>query len=220
MKSQSSFFPTAILLFAALLLLPPASSAERKTGKSTTGPATAVLYPFADLGNLSTLPDGAVKETCRHASPAGDTAATPPYSGEAELSEIVLQELQKHLSQKMPVRIAQPNEQVTPASIVLTGCFTRIDPGNARARLAGMGLGASHITAHIRIYSVTANGTAPLEEYEVGVKGSKVLPPLGPAGLALNAASERRETLQADAKRLARAILKGMKQDENQTAKN
>lgn len=220
MKNQSIFFPTAMLLFAALFLFPFASRAERQTGKSMPGPATAVLYPFADLGSLSTLPDGAVKETCSHASPAGNTTATAPYSGEAELSEIVLQELQKHLSQKMSVRIAQPNEQVAPASIIFTGCFTRIDPGNARARLAGMGLGASHITAHIRIYSVTTNGTAPLEEYEVSVKGSKALPPLGPAGLALNAVSERRETLQADAKRLAREILKRMKQNENQTAKN
>jgi hypothetical protein len=49
----------------------------------------------------------------------------------------------------------------------------------------------------------------------------KKLPPLGAAGLAFNIVSEKRETLRADAKRLADGILKKLKKDQkNQTIHN
>ena len=47
-----------------------------------------------------------------------------------------------------------------------------------------------------------------LDEFDVQAKGGKALPPIGPIGLAAHAASERHETLSADAKKLADQILK------------
>jgi hypothetical protein len=85
--------------------------------------------------------------------------------------------------------------------------------GNAVERLAGLGLGASHVWAHVRLFSVSASGPVPIDEFDLSAKGSSLLPPMGPMSLGLNAVKEKRETLQADAKRLADDILKRLRND-------
>jgi hypothetical protein len=64
------------------------------------------------------------------------------------------------------------------------------------------------------VFYVGASGPVPVDEFDLAVKGSNKLPPLGAVGLAFNAVSEKRETLQADAKRLADSILKKLKKDQ------
>ena len=71
-----------------------------------------------------------------------------------------------------------------------------------------MNLGTSYLGAHVRLLSETRAGLVPLDEFDVQTKGGKVLPPIGLVGLAAHAASEPRETLSADAKKLAAQIVK------------
>ena len=112
------------------------------------------------------------------------------------------------LSKKMSVTL-QPDLQTIPlGSLVISGCITRADGGNAAERLVGMNLGTSYLGAHVWLLSETRSGLVPLDEFDVQKKGGKVLPPIGPIGLAAHAASERKETLSADAKKLADQILK------------
>jgi hypothetical protein len=111
------------------------------------------------------------------------------------------------------VIVASPADIPAAGSLVFTGCFLAADPGNAGKRLIGLGLGASHLSAHVRVFYIGASGAVPVDEFDLAVKGSKKLPPLGAVGLAVNAVSEKRETLQADAKRLADDILKRLKKD-------
>jgi hypothetical protein len=181
-------------------------------------PHNAVLYGFGNASDLSTLAEGPVKETCSHAAPAESSSATkatnpPTEDEEAKLADKVAKQLEKKLAKKMPVLVAPPD---TPAagSLVITGCFMGADSGNAAKRLVGLGLGASHLSAHVRVFYVGASGPVPVDEFDLAVKGSKKLPPLGAAGLAFNAVSEKNETLQADAKRLADGILKKLKKDQ------
>jgi hypothetical protein len=112
------------------------------------------------------------------------------------------------------VIFALPPAVPAEGSLVFTGCFTGADAGNAAKRLVGVGLGASNLSAHVRVFYVGASGSVPVDEFDLAVKGSNKLPPLGPAGLTFNTLSEKRETLQADAKRLADSILKKLKKDD------
>jgi hypothetical protein len=182
-------------------------------------PRNAVLYEFGNVGDLSTLAEGPVRDTCSHAAPPESSSTTkatkpPTEDEEAKLAENVTKQLEKRLAKTMPVLAAPPD---TPAagSLVITGCFMGADSGNAVKRLVGFGRGASHLSAHVRVFYIGASGPVPVDEFDLAVKGSKKLPPLGAAGLAFNAVSEKNETLQADAKRLADGILKKLKKDQS-----
>jgi hypothetical protein len=57
----------------------------------------------------------------------------------------------------------------------------------------------------------TKTALTPLQEFDVSVKAGNLLPPLGPAGVVLHGVKETRQTLNADAKKLADQILKKFK---------
>jgi hypothetical protein len=192
--------------------------AEEGHWQGSPAPDVAVLYGFANVSDLPTLAEGPVKETCSQAAPPESSSATKAIRPTTEDTEVklaggVTKELEKRLAKKMPVIVAPPD---TPAagSLVFTGCFVGADRGNAGKRLVGFGLGASRLSAHVRVFYVGASGPVPVDEFDFAVKGSNKLPPLGAVGLAYNAVSEKKETLQADAKRLADGILKKLKKDQ------
>lgn len=192
--------------------------AEEGDSQGHPAPSTAVLYGFAGVSDLSHLAEGPVKDTCIHsaAPPAGTSAnktATPTEDEEAKLAAEMTKELARKLAKKMPVDVAPLDNASAEGSLVFTGCIVSAVPGNAAKRLVGMGLGASRLSAHVRVFYAGASGPTPVDEFDLSVKGRNVLPPLGPAGLAFNGVSERRETLRGDARRSADEILKKLKKD-------
>jgi Domain of unknown function (DUF4410) len=66
-----------------------------------------------------------------------------------KLIDTISAELQKRLAEKMDARIGEPADQPAAGTLLLAGCLTTIDPGNAAKRMAGMNLGASHLAAHV-----------------------------------------------------------------------
>ena len=74
--------------------------------------------------------------------------------------------------------------------------------------MAGMNLGASRLEAHVPIFRKTEAGFTPLDDFSLVTKGRMILPPLGPVGIATHAVAEHRETLSADANRLADKVVK------------
>jgi hypothetical protein len=193
--------------------------AQEAHWQDSPAPNNAVLYTFANISDLSTMPEGPAKETCsQYAASSASTSATKTkpltQDEEIKLADSVTQELSKELAKnKLPV-IVDPQDAPAAGSLVFTGCFVGADPGSATKRLFGMGLGASHLLAHVRVFYVGTSGPVPVDEFDMAVKGSQKLPPLGAGGLAFNAASEKHETLPADAKRLANDILKRLKKDQ------
>ena len=172
-------------------------------------PTQALILPFAAISNPSATP-GPSGEAC---PPANDTnsEAKPPDPEEVQkLTDAVSAELQKKLAKKMDARIGTSTDQPTAGTLVLAGCFIKIDPGNAAKRMAGMNMGSSHLGAHVVAKIKTADGLVTYKEFDALAKGGKILPPLGPVGVATHAAAERRETLVADAKRLANDIAKNL----------
>ena len=189
------------------------ATGEQAKWQGTPAADRAVLYEFASVSDTSKLSEGPVKETCSSyvASSASDPAnKTKPLTEEeaVKFAEGVNQELEKKLAKTMSVSVAQPADTPAAGSLVFTGCFVGADSGSAGKRLVGMGLGASRLLAHVRVFYVGTSGPVPVEEFDVTAKGSNKLPPLGAGGLAYNAISDKGKGLQGDSKRMADAIFK------------
>jgi hypothetical protein len=169
-------------------------------------PKQALILPFAVANNAAATP-GASGDACpKTPNPNNNLADTNPQ----KLIDAISAELQKKLAKKMETRIGQPADELATGTLVLAGCLTTIDPGNPAKRMAGMNLGASHLAAHVVVQLKTEDALVAVKEFDATAKGAMTLPPLGVVGVATHAAAERRETLNADAKRLADQILKTM----------
>jgi hypothetical protein len=178
-------------------------------------PTQALILPFAAVTNPAATP-GLSGDACPQTT---DTSKPLDDEELQKLTDTVSAQLQKKLSKKMQARVGTPSDQATAGTLILAGCFIKVDPGNAAKRMAGMNMGASHLGAHVVAKIKTADGLVVYKEFDAAAKGGKVLPPIGPVGVATHAAAERRETLVADAKRLANDIAKNLsKTPENSTA--
>ncbi|HET6216456.1 MAG TPA: DUF4410 domain-containing protein [Acidobacteriaceae bacterium] len=190
------------LALGSLVAYRQANAAD--TSAAQPKPNQALILPFAVANNAAGTP-----------GPSGDACPKTPDPNNVlvdtesqKLVETISAELQKRMAKKMDARIGQPADQLATGTLVLAGCLTTIDPGNAAKRMAGMNLGASHLAAHVVVQLKTEDALVAVKEFDATAKGSKTLPPLGIVGVATHAAAERRETLNADAKRLADEILK------------
>jgi hypothetical protein len=167
-------------------------------------PKQALILPFAVANDAAATP-GASGDACpKTPDPKNDVADSNPQ----KLIDTISAELQKKLAKKMDTRIGQPTDQLASGTLLLAGCLTTIDPGNAAKRMAGMNLGASRLAAHVVVQLKTADALVAVKEFDATTEGSMKLPPLGMVGVATHAAAEKRETLDADAKRLADEIFK------------
>jgi hypothetical protein len=213
--------PLTVFLLAAAM---PASPAG-ETNTDRPLPKSAVLYGFANVTDVQALPAGPVKDTCSgyaaSSTPKSENRINPLTQDEAvQLAKVVTDELTKRLSKKMPVTVAQAGDVPAEGSLVITGCFVSADRGHAGARLIGLGLGASRLSAHVRLFYAGAPTPKLIDEFDVSVKGSNKLPPAGPVGLGINAVRETQATLQADARKLADNILKRWQTDEERRQTN
>jgi hypothetical protein len=215
MKMIWKFVAAGVL---AMMVSASSAMAADKHWQGSPAAKSVVLYPFASVNDTSTLTEGPVKQTCSdYAAPSPSTSAkksTPPTEDEAvSLADGVNKELSKKLAKKMSVSVAQPADTPMTGSLVFTGCFVGADGGSAAKRLIGVGRGASHLSAHVRVFYVGTSGPVPVEEFDLTVKGSNKLPPLGAGGLAINAIGDKGKGLQGDSKRMADAILKTLNKD-------
>jgi hypothetical protein len=217
-RSMTIAVPLTVFLFAAVMPGKRASAAG-EINTDYPAPQTAVLYGFANITDVQTLPAGLVRDTCSgYAASSADkneNKTNPLTQDEAvQLAKGVTDELTKRLSKKMPVTVAQSGDVPAEGSLVITGCFVSADRGHAATRLIGMGLGASHLSAHVRLFYAGASTPKLIDEFDVSVKGSNKLPAAGPVGLGINAVHETQATLEADARKLADNILKRWQNDQ------
>ena len=201
MKLTLSTFVLSLAL-ANVVAYSQAAAADATAAQSK--PKQALILPFAVANNAEATP-GASGDACpKTPDPNNNLADTNPQ----KLIDAISAELKKKLTKKMDARIGEPGDEPAPGTLVLAGCLTTIDPGNAAKRMAGMNLGASHLAAHVVVQLKTEDALVAVKEFDATAKGSKALPPLSVVGVATHAAAERKETLSADAKRLADEILK------------
>jgi hypothetical protein len=203
MKLTLSTFVFSLAL-ANVVACSQAVAADTPTAAAQPKPTQALILPFAVANNAAATP-GASGNACPKTPDANNNVAD---TNTQKLIDTISTELQKKLAKKMDTRIGQPADELATGTLVLAGCLTTVDPGNAAKRMAGMDLGASHLAAHVVVQLKTEDGLVAVKEFDAAAKGAKALPPLGVVGVATHAAAERRETLNADAKRLADEILK------------
>jgi hypothetical protein len=190
---------------------------QGRSGLGSPQPQTAVVLRFAvetqPVTDASALSAQACPQTNGDVASASTTNQTKPLTVDPKILDDITNELQKRLSKKMSVMVNPAPNSIPVGAMVISGCITKANGGNAAERLAGMNLGASHLGVHVVALSRTRAGWNPLDTFDIQVKGGDILPPLGPAALAVHAVRDTQQTLPADARKLADKVLKRLAKD-------
>ncbi|WP_158822510.1 DUF4410 domain-containing protein [Granulicella sp. S156] len=199
-----------------------ADSAEEGSATQSAGsypdPQNVVIFKFGVLSPTNSEETSLSARACTAAAKATEASAGKDKPSSAldvdpKILSGIIDELQNRLSKRMSVTVDSGPEEILAGSLIVTGCITRIDTGNATKRLIGMNVGASRIGAHVIVLSKTNAGLTTVDSFDIQVKGGDALPPLGPVGLAIHAARDPGQTLSADAKKLADQLLKRLAKD-------
>lgn len=172
---------------------------------------TAVVLRFAVQSQPLTDAAALSAQACPQS--AGNAPPLKSFTVDPAILDKITEEMQKRLAKKMIVMVNPDPQTIPVGALVISGCITRADAGNAVTRLVGMTLGSSHLGVHVVALARTKDGWNPVDTFDLEVKGGDLLPPLGPIGLAAHAARDTRQTLSADAKKLADHILKRLAKD-------
>jgi hypothetical protein len=210
MRASCRFFQHSVIGFSLLGLA--AARAETPVGEKPR--RLAVVLPFAVAGQA-----GGVETSVKACPEVRDPGTKLQADDAAKLVETISAELKKKLEKKMDARLASRTDDLAEGTLVFAGCLTTIDAGNAAERMAGFNLGASRLAAHVVILKSSKEGLTPVTDLTVAVKGANLLPPLGPIGLVTHAVREYKQTLDAEAKKLADHILKEMAEKMKKEAK-
>ena len=206
----------------------PRSSVALSSSEVASRPRSAVVMRFAVASQPQEGPKTLSELTCPLDSRGEPSAEIGSSSNNADPSSVlkvdpkiqdeISTELVKRLSKKMSVTANSESTAIPVGSLVISGCITKANGGHAVERLVGLNLGASHLEAHVKVVLKTEDGFVPVDEFDVESKGRMLLPPIGPIGLATDVAAEPRETLSADARKLAdklsKKLAKTMKAEE------
>jgi len=222
-----SVFVATLLTAIAIGSASAAHTKARSDNQSSVAPPqrrTAVVFRFA----VETQPVTDAALLSAKACPQTDGVnsspdATTSISVDPKILNNITEEMEKRLSKKMSVMVNPDPSAIPVGALVISGCITRANAGNAATRLVGMNVGASHLGVHIVALSRIGDGWAPTDAFDVKVKGGDLLPPLGPIGLAAHAAKDTRQGLSTEAKKLADQVVKKLAKDmksREQIAKN
>jgi hypothetical protein len=180
--------------------------------------ATAVVLRFAVQGaenhDVSALSAKACPPVPVQTADAQASTPAKPINVDPAILDDISQKMKERLSKKMTVLVDPAESDIPTGAMVISGCITRANPGNAEARLVGMEVGASHLSVHITALHKANEGFQPFDDFTIDVKGGDLLPPIGPIGVAVHAARDREQTLSADASKIANKILKKIASDE------
>jgi hypothetical protein len=186
-------------------------------------PSTAVVLRFAVQGSDNHDVSPLSAKSCPPLpAPATDAAAAPaPLNVDPAILDEISEKLDQRLSQRITTVLVDPVDASIPAgAMVISGCITRANPGNSATRLIGANVGSSHLSVRVIALHKTEEGFARFDDFALDVKGGNLLPPIGAVGLAVHAVKDRRQTLAADADKLAGRILRKIARDAKEAQEN
>ena len=241
MKKQSRFVLTCALLGTAAGIIgaprahaaphellatnsPAQTSAQENNAPSLSNspeagsqPQTAVVLRFAVESQPTTGTPTLSTQACPASSDATESPTNTSSANSAAVDPKILDaisaEMQKKLSKKMSVMVDPDPTEIPIGALVISGCITKANGGNAGTRWIGMNVGASHLDVHVIALSKTKEGFSPLDNFDLQVKGGDLMPPLGAVGLAVNAARDSHQNLSGDANKVADRIVKKLSED-------
>jgi hypothetical protein len=141
-------------------------------------------------------------------TPSSATPSTAPAAAahavplDPRILDKLRAQLAKRLALKGTVAAARTAGEAPLNAMVVTGCITRFEAGDAATRMVGFNMGASRLGAHVRVDQKLRNGLKPVAEFDIMVKAASLLPPMSPMGVAMHVATMSRQTLAADATKL------------------
>jgi hypothetical protein len=198
-----------------------AQSPSSSAASPTTNTAAVLRFGVEGSGNhdVSAL---SAKACPVVVAPTDGQASTDTQGVQVDpaILNAISQKMNERLSKKMTVLVDPAEASIPVGAMVISGCITRANAGNATARLVGMGVGSSMLSVHVIALRKTEDGFHPFDDFALQVKGGDMLPPLGPAGLAVHAVRDRKQSLAADAGKIADKILKKIASDQKAKQKS
>jgi hypothetical protein len=201
-----------MLMAGVACLAPPACAFSADTGNQKTAvpERTVAVMRFAVQSATTTDALALASKAC--IEEVFDLKPGAAADNDLTVDPLILTEisgeLRRQLSRKMFV-LEDPEIDAIPAgSLVITGCISKAEKGNAAERMIGFGWGASRLNAHVVVLSKADTSLVTVDSFDLHVKGRIVLPPAGPAGIVVHAARQPSQTLSADARKLADQVVK------------
>jgi hypothetical protein len=233
MNRQEQIYP--IFLFfglAALLLVASCGPTKVKTTEEYTGklprPDRILVYDFA------VSPDEIKHDTGLSAEIVRAVEGTPRTPDELKIGHAVAGALAKELVKEiqgfgLPAERAAGAPSAEKGTLLIEGQFVSVDQGNRTERVViGFGAGRTDVKAHVQVYEMTAGGLQKVEEMQADAKSARkpgMAVMMGAGAVAghllmsaavsggLSASGEVSwETVEADARRLAKKVAKELGQ--------
>ncbi|WP_213805355.1 DUF4410 domain-containing protein [Granulicella sp. dw_53] len=193
------------------------------TGAALPRPPNTIVYDFA-IPESAISQDNSLAERLHehHQSRQGNDSDTSPATIAAELNDIFSKTLVGELQKAtQPVARAATADAPPPQhSLVVRGEFTGVSQGDRGKRiLIGLGRGASNVEAHVTVTLLNESQQIVLSEFTLKSGSGKkpgAAETMGVGGIAVGAAtgsvSDKKETIEADTRRMAQAVAKEISQ--------
>jgi len=230
---QKQIYP--IFLFfglAALLLVASCGPTKVKTTEEYTGklprPDRILVYDFA------VSPDEVKHDTGLSAEIVRAVKGTPKTAKELKIGHTVANALAKELVKEiqgygLPAQRVAGTPSAVKGTLLIEGQFVSVDQGNRTERVViGFGAGRTDVKAHVQVYEITAEGLQKVEQMQADAKSARkpgMALMMGAGAVAghllmsaavsggLSASGEVSwETVEADARRLAKDVAKELGQ--------
>jgi hypothetical protein len=202
------------------------AGAGNKPAVPLAKPDRVLVYDFAVSADDVSLDRAVGAQLLQHLQGASQTEEQLKV-GRA-VAQALSVELVKAIQQLgLPAERAGEAPLVTDNTLAIEGQFVSIDEGNRlRRRVIGLGAGATEVKTHIQVYSMTPASRKLIQEFETSAQSSKkpgMAETMGvgaaargaqavAVGAGVGVASEYADTVEADARRTAKAVAEKLAQ--------
>jgi hypothetical protein len=186
-------------------------SANESSASASRQP-TVAIFRFAVQSETTdtAAPSSQVcSQYTRDANARAGSAAPDRLTVEPTILDAISNELQQALSKKKMTAMLDPDTDTIPVgSYIVCGRIFKARKGSAAGRMFGLGLGASHLDAHIVLFSKTESGFTPIDSFDLKLKGRNLFPPGASTAVVQAVVMEKRQNLQGLARKLADKVVK------------
>ncbi len=182
-----------------------------ESSTSVSRQPTVAIFRFAVQSETSdtTQPSSQVCPQYTGGANARGGSAAPDKSVEPKVLDAISNQLRRALTKrKMAVMVDSDPAAIPVGSYVVCGRILKARKGSAVGRMFGLGLGASHLVAHVVFLSKTESGFTPIDSFDLKLKGRNLFPPGASTAVVQAAVMERRQNLQGLARKLADKVVK------------
>ena len=232
MKRQNRIYPVVLFFALAALLLASCGPTKVQTTEQYAGklprPDRILVYDFAASPDEVKLDRGLSAEIARAVE------GTPRNADELKIGHAVSGALAKELVKEiqgfgLPAERAAGIPPTSGNALLIHGQIVSIDEGNRTERVViGLGAGRTNVKANVQVFEMTAEGKQKVEQLQADAKSGRkpgMAEMMGIGAVAgtlatsaavsgsMSAAGEASwETVEADARRLAKNVAKELKQ--------